>query len=102
MQAGATLECSSNVAARLNTLIVELMFLTRVHKATWQAPDAEMWKLVRRAHDICAQFHLRSRHKLELVFRGQGEAAKLVVPRVCQQLLLDEGHCNHVAAHFGA
>ena len=27
---------------------------------------------------------------------------RLVVPRVCQQVLLDEAHCSQVAAHFGA
>ena len=100
-QTSATLARSS-VAARLNTLAVEPTFLTRVHEATWQAPDAEMRKLVRRARGDHAQFHVGTRHGLELVFRGQGEAARLVVPRVCQQVLLDEAHCSHVAAHFGA
>ena len=61
-----------------------------------------MRKLVRRARGTHAEFHVGSRHGLELVFRGQGEAARLVVPRVCQQVLLDEAHCSHVAAHFGA
>ena len=61
-----------------------------------------MRKLVRRARGTHAEFHVGSRHGLELVFRGQGEAARLVVPRVCQQVLLDEAHCSQVAAHFGA
>ena len=81
-QTGATLACSSSVAARLNTLAFEPMFLSRVHEATWEAPDAEMRKLARRACGTHAQFHVGSSHGLELVFRGQGEAARLVVPRV--------------------
>ena len=61
-----------------------------------------MRKLVRRALGTHEQFHVGSRHGLELVFRGQGEAARLVVSQLCQQVLLDEAHCSHVAAHFGA
>ena len=61
-----------------------------------------MQKIVRRAHGTHAQFHVGSRHGLELVFRGQGEAARLVVLRVYQHVLLEEAHCSHVAAHFGA
>ena len=38
----------------------------------------------------------------EALFVVQGEAARLVVPRVCQKVLFDEAHCGHVAAHFGA
>ena len=53
---------------------------------------------VRRARGTHAEFHVGSRHGLKLVFRGQGEAARLVVPRVCQQVLLDEAHYSHVAA----
>ena len=70
-QAGGTLACSSSVAARLNTLAVEPTFLSRVHEATWQAPDTEMRKLVRRACGSHAQFHVGSMHGLELVFRAQ-------------------------------
>ena len=82
-QVGAMLVSSSSVVARLNTLAVEPTFLVRVHEATWQAPNAEMRKLVRRACGAYAQFHVGSRHGLELVVRGQGEAARLMVPRVC-------------------
>ena len=39
---------------------------------------------------------------MRLFFVVQGEAARLVVPRVCQKVLFDEAHCGHVAAHFGA
>ena len=61
-----------------------------------------MRKLVRRARGTHAELHVGSRHGLELVFRGKGEAARLVVPMMYQQVLLDEAHCSHVAAHFGA
>ena len=101
-QAGAMLARSSSVVARMNILDIEPTFLARVHKATWQAPDAEMQKLVRRARGPHAQFHVGYRYGLEPVFRGQEEAVRLVVPRVCQQVLLDEAHCSQVAAHFRA
>ena len=61
-QVGATLACSNSVTARLNILAVEPTFLAWVHKATQQAPDTEMWKLVRRACGTHAQFHVGSRH----------------------------------------
>ena len=83
-QREATLAFRSDVIARLGTLAVEPTFLARVHEATWQTSDAEMRKLVRRARGTHAELHVGSRHGLELVFRGQGEAARLVVPRVCQ------------------
>ena len=88
----AILASSSSVVARLSTLAIEPTFLARVHEATWQTPDAEMQKLVRRAHETHVQFHVGSRHGLELVFRGPGEAARLVVPWMYQQILLDEAH----------
>ena len=64
-QGKAMLATSSNVIARLSTLAIEPTFLTRVHEATWQTPDAEMRKLVRRARGTRAQFHVGSRHGLE-------------------------------------
>ena len=69
-QVGATLAHHSSAAAKLKTLAVEPTFLTKVHKATRQAPDAKMLKLVRRARGTHAQFLVGSRHGLELVFRG--------------------------------
>ena len=70
-------------------LAVESTFLSRVREAIWQAPGTEMWKPVRIACGSHAQFHMGSRHALELVFSGQGESARLMVPRVCQQVLLE-------------
>ena len=78
------------------------MFLAWVHKITWLAPYAEMQKVVRRAHRTHAQLYVGSRHGIVLVFRGQRESARLVVPWECQQVLLDEAHYRHIAAHFGA
>ena len=69
-QIGTTLVHSDSVDARLNMLAIKPLFLAWVHEATWQAPDAEMRKLVRRARVIHAQFHVGSRHGLDLVFRG--------------------------------
>ena len=69
-QREATLASRNKVVARLGTLAVEPTFLARVHEATWKDPDAEMRKLVRRARGTHAQFHVGSRHGLELVFRG--------------------------------
>ena len=45
-----------------------------------ELPDAEMQKLVRRARGDHALFHVRSRHGVEVVLRGTGDAARLVVP----------------------
>ena len=84
------------------SLEVEPTFLARVHEAMWQASDTEMQKLARRARGTHAMFHVGIRHGFELIFRGQGEASRLVVPKSCCQLLLDEAHCSKLSAHFGA
>ena len=76
--------------------------MARVHEAMWQASDAEMRNLVRRARGTHAMFHVGTRHGFEFIFRGQGEAARLVVPKSCHQLLLNEAHCSKLSAHFGA
>ena len=63
---------------------VEPTFLARVSEATWQHADMEMHKFVKRLHGSHALFHVRSVHGLELVFRGSGQAARLVVPAMCR------------------
>ena len=68
----------------IGSLEVEPTFLARVHDAKFNHADAEMRKLVRRAKGTHAMFHVRARHGVELVFRGQGDAARLVVPAVCR------------------
>ena len=52
------------------SLEVKPTFLARVHEATWQASDAEMRKLARRARGTHAMFHVGTRHGFELIFRG--------------------------------
>ena len=66
------------------SLEVEPGFLQRVHDTTWKQADAEMRKLTRRARGTHAMFHVGSRHGLELIFRGSGVAARLVVPSSCR------------------
>ena len=48
----------------------EPTFLARVHEAMWQASDAEMRKLARRARGTHAMFHVGTRHGFEFIFRG--------------------------------
>ena len=62
------------------SMVMEPTFLARVSSATFDQPDAEMQKLVRRARGTHALFHVRSRHGVEVVLRGTGDAARLVVP----------------------
>ena len=62
------------------SMVVEPTFLARVSSATFDQPG--MQKLVRRAHGTHALFHVRSRHGVEVVLRGTGDAARLVVPAV--------------------
>ena len=63
---------------------VEPTFLTRVNTATFVQPDAEMAKLVRRARGTHGLFHVRSRHGVDVVLRGTGDTARLVVPASCR------------------
>ena len=66
------------------SMVVEPTFLARVSSGTFDQSDAEMQKLVRRARGAHALFHVRSRHGFEVVLRGTGDAARLVVPAACR------------------
>ena len=66
------------------SLEVEPTFLARVSASSFDQPDAEMSKLVRRARGTHPLFHVRSRHGVEVVVRGTGDAARLVVPANCR------------------
>ena len=66
------------------SLVVEPSFLARVSASTFAQPDAEMAKLVRRARGTHALFHVRTRHGVDVVVRGTGDAARLVVPASCR------------------
>ena len=66
------------------SLEVEPTFLARVSASSFDQPDAEMQKLVRRARGDHPLFHVRSRHGVEVVVRGTGESARLVVPASCR------------------
>ena len=61
-----------------------------------------MCKFDCRARGSRALVHVKQLHGYDLVFRGSGELARLVVPAVCRLLLLDEVHCSMLATHFGA
>ena len=63
---------------------MEPSFLAPVSASTFDQPDAEMSKLVRRARGTHALFHVRSRHGVDVVVRGTGDAARLVVPASCR------------------
>ena len=63
---------------------VEPTFLARVNAATFDQPDAEMSKLVRRARGTHALFHVGTRHGVDFIVRGTGDAARLVVPDSCR------------------
>ena len=64
----------------VGSLEVEQTFLVCVSEAAWQHADVEMWKFVRRARSLHPLFHVHLVQGLELVFRGTGGAARLVVP----------------------
>ena len=66
------------------SLEVEPTFLARVSASSFDQPDAEMSKLVRRAQGSHPLFHVRSRHGVNVVVRGTGESARLVVPADCR------------------
>ncbi len=63
---------------------MEPTFLARVSASSFDQPDAEMSKLARRARGTHPLFHVRSRHGVDVVVRGTGETARLVVPADCR------------------
>ena len=71
---------AKQLGVTIGSLVVEPSFLARVHEATWMTPDEEMRKIARRARGVHPQFHVQMRHGLELVFRGQGNLARLIIP----------------------
>ena len=66
------------------SLEVEPTFLARVASATWHDADVEMRKVAHHARGSHALFHIKQLHGFDLVFRGSGELARLVVPTVCR------------------
>ena len=84
------------------SLEVEPTFLAHVANAMWLDADMEMRKIACRTRYSHALFHVKQLHSFDLVFHGSGESARLVMPAICRQLLLDEVHCSMLATHFGA
>ena len=66
------------------SLEVEPTFLARVANATWHDADVEMRKIACRARGSHALFHVKQLHGFDLVYRGSGELARLVVPAACR------------------
>ena len=66
------------------SLEVEAMFLARVANATWHEADVEIRKIDCHARGSHAFFHVKQLHGFDLVYRGSGESARLVVPAVCR------------------
>ena len=62
----------------------EPAFLARVANAMWHDTDMEMRKIARRARGSHALFHVKQLHGFDLVYRGSGESARLVVPAACR------------------
>ena len=52
--------------------------------ATWHDADVEIHKIARCARGSHALFHVKQLHGFDLVFRGSGELARLVVPAICR------------------
>ena len=76
--------CLKYIMWTFASMVVEPTSLVRVNSATFDPPDADMQKLVRRARGTHALFHIGSRDGVEVVLRGTGDAARLVVPASCR------------------
>ena len=72
------------MCGHIGSVVVEPNFLARVSTATFDQPDAEMQKLVRRTRGNHALFHVCSRHGVEVVLCCTGDAVRLVVPASCR------------------
>ena len=68
------------VVGTVLSLEVEPTFLARVAKATWHEADVKMRKIARCARGSHVLFHVKQLHGFDLVYRGSGELARLVVP----------------------
>ena len=66
------------------SLEVEPTFLAHVANATWHDADVKMCKIACRARGSHALFHVKQLHGFDLVHRGSGESARLVVPAICR------------------
>ena len=68
----------------LLSLEVEPSYLARVSDASFGNADLESAKFVRRAKGEHALFHVRSKHGVQLVYRGTGDNARLYIPSSCR------------------
>ena len=50
----------------------------------WHDTDVELRKIAHRARGSHALFYVRQLHGFDLVYRGSGELARLVVPAACR------------------
>ena len=66
------------------SLEVEPTFLARVANAMWHDADVKMRKIARRVRGSHALFHVQQLHGFDLVYRGSGESARLVVSAACR------------------
>ena len=66
------------------SLEVKPTFPTHVANATWHVADVEMRKIAHRARGSHVLFHVKQLHGFDLVYRGSGELARLVVPAACR------------------
>ena len=74
----------AHVIDQISLLEVEPMYLARVYEATRQNAGVEMRRLCHRARGSHAKFHVRELHRVELVYRGTNESARLVIPASCR------------------
>ena len=65
-------------------LKAEPTFLAHVANSTWHDANMEMHKFAHHARGPHALLHVKQLHSYDLVFRGSGEKARLVVPGVCR------------------
>ena len=68
----------------VTSLEVEPTFLVHIANATWHDADMEMCKIVHHARGSHVLFHVKQLHGFDLVYRGSGELARLVVPAACR------------------
>ena len=81
-------------------MVVEPTFLARVSEGTFDPADVEMRTFVARARGNHARFHIATQHGVDLVFHLVGGGTRVVIPRGCRELLLQEAHVG--AGHFGS
>ena len=98
-----TRDATVETSGKLQSIIVDPSFLTRLSKAQHDPTDTEMRHYTELAQGDHPDFRIVTRHSVPLLVRTAGTTEQLVLPSThgMRQLLMEEFHATPLAGHLG-